>query len=105
MVGATVGTAMEWLTGRSDPGINSLDTTEHLRLKVDLMAWMDLKIPGIAKDELNMSSNRRHNMQHMARQICRVRLGRFHCQADEVTVVRAIAARTGRITEAVVLIR
>ena len=92
MVTATVATGMCGLTGRSDPGINSLDTAEHLRLKVDLKAWMDLKIPGIAKDELNMSSDSRHNMQHMARQICRVSLGRFHCQADELTAIRAIAA-------------
>ena len=27
----------------------SSDTTEYLRLKVDPMAWMDLKIPGTAK--------------------------------------------------------
>jgi hypothetical protein len=57
---------------------------------VDLMAWMDLKIPGTAKDELNMSSDR--EAQYAAYGVTDmpglVWDDTSYCQADEVTASR-----------------
>lgn len=91
--------------GRSEPGINSLDTTEQLRPRVDLTGRLDIIIPGLPS-----TSRPRPRIDYI---ICRTWQTRYaalvwarlHCQADEVAGIKAIAVRTGRITEAVVLIR